>query len=300
MNTVSIVQRNGLLLTLGIALGACQTSGEDPVPLDPLNPSGSESSDDGDTGDGDSSGDDGGSGGGDPDDGGSDGAGTADGGTAICGDGVPDLDLGEQCDDGNLDELDGCMSDCRTGPTDIGLNPDIFVPIPIRGASGGDFFQDTCLEDQLLIGVSGRSGALVDQLQFQCGDVHLVSSGPGSLEVATTLAQSLDPHGGLGGSEFFLQCGTGEAIVGYGVRSNTYLEEFFLRCAPVRVDNDPKTGALALIFDPPEDSPESGGPDGPTDFTEDCPLGHVATIARGYSDEFMHSIGMNCRPLELY
>jgi cysteine-rich repeat protein len=31
----------------------------------------------------------------------------------FCGDGFADPDLGEQCDDGNLDEFDGCLNDCR-------------------------------------------------------------------------------------------------------------------------------------------------------------------------------------------
>ncbi len=29
-----------------------------------------------------------------------------------CGDGFPDPDLGEECDDGNFDDFDGCLSDC--------------------------------------------------------------------------------------------------------------------------------------------------------------------------------------------
>ena len=33
--------------------------------------------------------------------------------TPVCGNGVLDRDIGEQCDDGNLNALDGCNADCQ-------------------------------------------------------------------------------------------------------------------------------------------------------------------------------------------
>lgn len=39
----------------------------------------------------------------------------------ICGDGFADPDLGEECDDGNFDDLDGCLSDCTLAKCGDGI-----------------------------------------------------------------------------------------------------------------------------------------------------------------------------------
>ncbi|MEX1369231.1 MAG: DUF4215 domain-containing protein [Nannocystaceae bacterium] len=105
--------------------------------------------------------DDGAGDGGAGDDGDDDGANDGGEPAALCGDGVVDPELGEQCDDGNADELDGCQSSCQFGPSALTIDYDTATEQGAYGGNGGGEFEAECDDNEVIIGMRGRSGARV-------------------------------------------------------------------------------------------------------------------------------------------
>lgn len=297
MNTKTIVRHAAIMICLGLTMTACD---------DPESPR-SDISEDGESGDmedmdeypddddepdaGDS---------GEDDDGadGDDGAGEPPSADPACGDGVVDPDRGEDCDDGNVDELDGCRLDCSFGPTDLRLNYEVSTPLEIRGGPEGMEFNAECPAGEVIIGLSGRSGAVLDQLQVQCGAIGLISPELGSIDIRVAPGTAMDAYGGAGGGPFWLECPEDHVVVGFGDRSNDLVEMVSLRCAPLNLVNDPETGDLSIGFGPTFSTGSVGG-QGEETMTQLCPAGQVAASAQGRSEDFVNAFGMTCQPLEL-
>jgi len=300
MNTHTILRHTGLLLALGFLAGAC----DDPNDIGPaaMTDTGDvESGDDGYEDDAPAgAGDDGGTDGdgdGDADDHGEDDGGDA---PAACGDGLLDAERGEQCDDGNLDELDGCMTSCRLGPTDLRPDYEVSTPLELRGRGhDGEVFEDECPEGEVIIGMVGRAGAFIDQVQVQCGVIELTSSEPGSISVGLEAGTMLEPpRGGEGGDEFHLSCGAGEAVVGFGGSAGFFLDRLSLSCAPVELIHHPQTGVLSVGLGSRASTGMVGGVGG-WPFDQGCPAGEIATTIQGRSAGVITSFGLTCRPLVL-
>lgn len=293
MNTKNILRHTSLMIVLGLSIGACLD--EDAAGIGPTEEVDSDMTgtgddgwdDDDDWGDDDGSSDDGA----DDDDDDDDVHGDEE--EAFCGDGMLSPGAGEQCDDGNADELDGCLSDCRFGPTDLSIDYEVESPLDVRGGGGGGHFVEECPEGEVIIGLVGRAGVYVDRIQVQCGIIELTSSEPATFEVSLEPGTMLEHHGGDGGSEFSLACEPGQAVVGFSGRSGKYLDRISLRCAPVMMTDD-----MALGFGETVDTDSKGGGGG-GEFSLDCPAGEVATIAQGRSGKFVDALGLTCRPLVL-
>lgn len=300
MNTNAILRGTGLLLALGLTISGCDGSDPGRDPFDSVGDSGGASDTDEDPNDaaGDGSAWDDGA----VDDGAVD-DGTDDDGpggpTPVCGDGV--TDSGEHCDDANPYELDGCRNDCRFGPTglqvDTSVDPDILVA---NGGGGGSHFQNDCsAEDEVIIGIAGRAGKYVDQLQAQCGTMQLTVSEAGSIEVNLEPSKMTESQGGGGGGEFSLGCEPGEAVIGIKGRAGKYLDQLSLRCAPLVLVEDPETGLTTVELGQMVSTDHVGGGGG-SEFISDCLDGAVATIAHGRSGSHIDAFGLGCRALEAF
>ncbi len=216
----------------------------------------------------------------------------------ICGDGVVNPEDGEQCDDANLDELDGCRSNCLLGPSDLRVDHSVAYLLPVEGGGGGGAFHDNCPDGQVITGIVGRSGIYVDRVQVQCSTLGLSSGEQGSINVDIEPGTLMETHGGGGGSPFSLSCGPGQAVVGFGGRSGKYLDRLFLRCASVTLVDDWETASVVIGFGETADTNSVGGGGGGS-FLNDCPPGMVVATAKGRSGTYVDALGFNCHPLEL-
>ena len=103
--------------------------------------------------------------------------------------------------------------------------------LPTRGKAGTSSWTSNCPANQVVVGFSGRSGLLVDQIALRCAPLGVSSATSGSsLTVGT--ATSLGAIGGTGGSAFAaVNCPTGEVATMARVRTGDNLDAFGLACA---------------------------------------------------------------------
>lgn len=300
MNTKNILRHTGMLFSLGLVLAACG----DPSDRLPGSEDESESGgmddgwDDDDDDDDGADDDDDGVGDGGADDGADD-DGADDGGepAATCGDGVINPELGEQCDDGNADELDGCQSSCRFGPSELSIDYDTASDLGAFGGNGGSDFGAECDDNEVIIGMRGRSGARVDRIQPQCGKLAMSISESGELQIEVEATEFLGQYGGGGGTEFQLECRDNEIVVGLGGRSGAELDRLRLACAPLTFVYD-QEGAILVTHGEVEHTFAVGG-DGGSSFDSTCPAGQVATRAFGRSGARVDRLGLTCRSAEI-
>ncbi len=214
-------------------------------------------------------------------------------GGAVCGDGM--MDPGEACDDGNTDDLDGCLTDCRQGPT--GISYGAFNATTQHGNTmGGSVFDDECPTDEVLIGLRGTFGGSVGQMQAICGLLQLVD--PGDIDLSLVESTSLPVRGTSIGMAYDATCPAGSAVVGFGGRAGDLIDAIVLRCAPIVLMDDGMV--LSLEFGVSGDLPLFGNPAGGNMIPQsDCAAGEVATIANIRAGDSVDAFGITCRPLSL-
>jgi hypothetical protein len=285
MATTNIIRKTHHLFILGMALGACNDLGPDRpgAGLEGMESSGA--LDDGDGADGDDGADGGGSGesGGDP--------------ALDCGNGV--VEAGEDCDDDNDDDLDSCLSDCRFGPRDILIDdssPEVLAQHGNLG--GGKSFDDGCPNGEVITGILGRQGVVIDQIQVECGVVQLFHPDePEVLDLAVVPGTTLPARGfGLALGSYATRCPEDHAVVGFGGNSGASMEKIVLSCAHLSILDDGTS--LALGFGEPFDLDAVG--DGGGEFEHAyCEDGQVATIANIRSGVVVDAFGLTCMPIGL-
>jgi hypothetical protein len=103
------------------------------------------------------------------------------------------------------------------------------------GVAGGRGEDDGILADQeecpgsndVLVGIKGRSGALVDQVQGVCADLREWRSAASTVTTRQTVAL-----GGTGGGAYTRTCPRGEALVGVLARSRgTTVDQLQIQCS---------------------------------------------------------------------
>ncbi len=99
-----------------------------------------------------------------------------------------------------------------------------------HGGTGGGVFSDRCGTDEVVIGLSGRSGANVDLLAFSCGSVTMKRVS-GVYAPVITGTRSSATHGGSGGSAFSYACSDGRIASGVIGRSGDKVDALSLTCA---------------------------------------------------------------------
>jgi subtilisin family serine protease len=107
--------------------------------------------------------------------------------------------------------------------------------LPTRGKAGTSSWTRDCPANQVVVGFSGRSGLLVDQIAFSCAPLVASGSTSGSaLTVGTST--TLAAIGGTGGTAFTTtKCLTGEVATLARVRAGDNLDAFGLACGKATV-----------------------------------------------------------------
>ncbi len=101
--------------------------------------------------------------------------------------------------------------------------------LSLRGSITGPRAPSLCPEDQAVVGFSGRSDALLDQLSIRCAPLRLAGT-----TVTVGTPSNLEPVGGNGGDGFpRTDCGTGMIAVGTNIAVRNWISGFGLVCAPL-------------------------------------------------------------------
>lgn len=93
------------------------------------------------------------------------------------------------------------------------------------GGGGGSPFSEECSANQMLVGVSGRTGGRVDFLTGMCSDIGYVES--------PVVSRKILGVGGGGGSNFIAQCPTGYALTGITGRSGNEIDQIHFVCTRI-------------------------------------------------------------------
>ena len=104
-----------------------------------------------------------------------------------------------------------------------------------HGGTGGAVSLERCPTDEMVIGITGRAGALIDNLGIRCGTVTFTRSGS-SWAPVTTYTRTLNTTTGTGGSAFLYSCPSGQvarAVRGYVGGAGPYLAAIALGCSTV-------------------------------------------------------------------
>jgi hypothetical protein len=123
------------------------------------------------------------------------------------------------------------------GTLAIGPGPAVTVTpgatLDLRGNVGATEWTRTCGTDQVVVGFSGRSGALVDQLTFECAPLDISLQG-NTYAIAVGQKSLLAPVGGTTGSAFDLtECPAGAIATVSHIRAGDNIDAFGLGCSTV-------------------------------------------------------------------
>jgi hypothetical protein len=103
--------------------------------------------------------------------------------------------------------------------------------LPMRGDSQANYWTQMCPANEVVVGFSGRSGADVDQLAFECAPWLAPASSDGSAALTIGTRVTLSPAGGDGGTAFSpVECPPGELARGSNVIAGDWVDEFGLIC----------------------------------------------------------------------
>jgi len=103
--------------------------------------------------------------------------------------------------------------------------------LPTRGAQAAQSWTRSCPVDQVVVGMGGRSGLLVDQLIFRCAPIAISGAG---YKVGVT--DDLNPIGQNGGSAFpQTDCPTNQVASVARIRAGDAIDAFGLACTALAV-----------------------------------------------------------------
>jgi hypothetical protein len=109
---------------------------------------------------------------------------------------------------------------------------------PAAGGQGGSDFSLSCNANEVMVGVTGRAGWVVDRLAALCQAVD--SNGAPAGATRQTAAA-----GGTGGNAFTLRCPAGQAVAGIQGRAGQMVDRIQVSCR--RVTGGTTTGAVTWI-----------------------------------------------------
>jgi hypothetical protein len=122
---------------------------------------------------------------------------------------------------------------CGTLALDASLSVNLAAgdTLPLRGANINDPVMSVCPPNQLVVGMDGRAGTLLDQLALRCAPLSVMASGT-TYTPALGDPMLLDPVGGEGGQPFTgIDCPAGELAIGANIRGGGSIDGFGLICA---------------------------------------------------------------------
>ncbi|GIX46731.1 MAG: hypothetical protein KatS3mg131_0942 [Candidatus Tectimicrobiota bacterium] len=148
------------------------------------------------------------------------------------------------------------------------------------GGNGGRDFERSCAAGEVLVGLKGRSGWWLDQVQVQC--VRIDGQGRWSSGVVTR-----GSAGGNGGNPFTRTCSSGYAVVGFDGKAGSYVDRLELRCRKLTGASSTSGSEVALA---------AVGGNGGRDFSaKRCPSSRPAVGIYGRSGSYVDAFGLVCR-----
>lgn len=221
-----------------------------------------------------------------------------------CGDGV--LAQDESCDDGNLEDGDGCSATCAIEPgfacppANAG-QPCLSVlafsrgPVktelpPVGAHPGGTSFSFECAPGALVIGFAGFSDESLGNLgvlSVKCGSFEISTAGDARVtNVVQSASFGTQPSGDL----FTALCEPNEVATGFVPRTNDYISGFEWSCQPLSFSD----GVMRLGA---ERSVAFGLPGTLTEARQTCPANEVVTRVSGTVGASVDSIRLGCSVL---
>lgn len=157
------------------------------------------------------------------------------------------------------------------------------------GGNGGVAFSLNCPSNMILIGLTGREGNLVDQVQGVCSRYNLAGERVGAT-APTTPASAGSNTGGIPWERI---CGGQTALTSIGGRAGLVIDELFRNCKTV--------GPNGLATNPSfTDGGTVGGSNSSAPvFNLSCPNNKFADRIVGRAGDFVDQIGLSCIPSPL-
>jgi hypothetical protein len=100
--------------------------------------------------------------------------------------------------------------------------------LTVRGGGGTTTFTSSCPANQVVLGMAGRSGALLDQLQLECAPLSI--AGTTVLSVSIGAGTLLAGKGGTAGSAFRAPCPAGQMARGQLISDGAVIDSLALVC----------------------------------------------------------------------
>jgi hypothetical protein len=157
-------------------------------------------------------------------------------------------------------------------PTDTGL----------AGGKTGKPFSLPCGSNEVLVGLSGKSGLLVDGLRVKCIQITETGQWTGSV-----IERGATGGGGFGANDYDVQCPKNFAVSGFRGRAASFIDQLQLQCRDMTTGR--KTTGAVTNLTPIGGS--GGSPFGPLT----CPGDRPAHTAYGRSGSFIDAVGFKCQ-----
>jgi hypothetical protein len=117
------------------------------------------------------------------------------------------------------------------------VTTDAGATLPMRGTTQDVPWTQMCPADEVVVGFSGRSGAALDQVAFECAPWTASNDVDGGALSAGTIV-TLTPAGGDGGSPYEDTCPSGQLARGSNLRAGNWVDAFGLVCGTPTLVSD--------------------------------------------------------------
>lgn len=201
-----------------------------------------------------------------------------------------------------VERCEGTDDDCDS-VVDNSCPRSISSCCPTTSSFGGTSeaaWADACPTGAALIGVSGRAGARVDQLQPICAIIRFTVDmrlDPEYSYSATRGSPILGAtHGAAGASDFDDRCPGNEFVIGITGSADTALDGIQLHCGTLDILRV-TPASWGLIVTPTGSTPSRGGSS--SSFDGGCGPNAVVTGLAGRAGSFVTQLSVTCRTLSL-
>jgi len=218
----------------------------------------------------------------------------------FCGD--AQLADNEDCDDGNLDELDGCTSLCGVGPTGIAQGQRTELEDRFGGYVTGKLNTATeCAEGERLVGLRGTFSYyaqyfVLARLRGICAPIALLNEAPTAVEFgANTNLAEVGTFTSGDDTPFELLCPADAVVSGLEGFGGLYTDRVGLQCRTVALTSE----ASEFDLGPRQSGPSFGAPGGGSTYEVSCPATSLSAGFRVRGDAYATGIFLRCEETEL-
>jgi hypothetical protein len=212
--------------------------------------------------------------------------------------GRPDPDMGRPDPDMGRPDPDMGFAEEDVGPPQLdSISAEGTDSTRIRGANGGEEFEDDCPPGHVVHGIEGQSGhgnrRWIYRIRTLCARVEIGLDGV----VSTTPGPSVPEEGfrgNAGGAAGWQSaCDPNHAVVGFRGHSGSHVDALAIACSPLNVEEDrviPDRDGLVWM-------PRVGTPGGNAFGSTLCPDGEGATGSFVRAEGFLNAYGLRCSRL---